>query len=129
MNIFIAGGGRVGYQLARLLAKDNHDVTVIESDQNQVDHIDYSLDVSTVTGRSQDVLLLQQLGVSDADLFIASTGVDEVNLISATTAKGLGAKTVVARVENRMYNESDILYETIMGITSSVHKRSPRMKR
>jgi trk system potassium uptake protein len=116
MNIFIAGGGRVGYQLARLLAKDNHNVTVIEADQNQVDHIDYSLDVSTVTGRSQDVLLLQQLGVSDADLFIASTGVDEVNLISATTAKGLGAKTVVARVENRMYNESDILYETIMGI-------------
>ena len=50
MNIFIAGGGRVGFQLARLLAKENHDVTVIEADQNQVDHVDYSLDVSTVTG-------------------------------------------------------------------------------
>jgi trk system potassium uptake protein len=116
MNIFIAGGGRVGFQLARLLTIDKHDVTVIESDQNQVDHIDYSLDVSTVCGRSQDVLLLQQLGVSEADLFIATTGADEINLIAATTAKGLGAKTVLARVENRMYNESDILYETIMGI-------------
>ena len=116
MNIFIAGGGRVGFQLARLLTIDNHDVTVIEMDQNVVDHIDYSLDVSTATGLSQDVLLLQQLGVNDADLFIATTGVDEINLIAATTAKGLGAKTVVARVENRIYNESDILYETIMGI-------------
>ena len=116
MNIFIAGGGRVGFQLARLLTIDNHDVTVIESDQNVVDHIDYSLDVSTATGKSQDVLLLQQLGVSEADLFIATTGDDEVNLIAATTAKGLGAKTVVARVENRIYNESDILYETILGI-------------
>ncbi len=106
----------MGFQLARLLTIDKHDVTVIESDQNQVDHIDYSLDVSTVTGNAQDVLVLQQLGVSEADLFIASTGNDEVNLIAATTAKGLGAKTVVARVENRIYNESDILYETIMGI-------------
>lgn len=116
MNIFIAGGGRVGFQLARLLSKENHDVTVIETDQNQVDHVDYSLDVSTVTGRAEDVLLLQGLGVSEADLFIAATGDDEINLISATTAKGLGAKKVVARVENRIYNESDILYETIMGI-------------
>ena len=116
MNIFIAGGGRVGFQLARLLSKENHDVTVIESDQNQVDHVDYSLDVSTVTGRAEDVLLLQGLGVGEADLFLAATGDDEINLISATTAKGLGAKKVVARVENRIYNESDILYETIMGI-------------
>lgn len=116
MNIFISGGGRVGFHLARLLSTENHDVTVIESDQNQVDNVDYTLDVSTVQGRSEDVLLLQGLGVGNADLFIAATGDDEINLISATTAKGLGAKCVVARVENRTYNESDILYETIMGI-------------
>lgn len=116
MKIFIAGGGRVGFQLARLLCKENHHVTVIETDRNQVDHVDYSLDVSTVCGHAQDVLLLQELGVADADLFLATTGVDEINLIAATTAKGLGAKKVVARVENRMYNEHDILYETIMGI-------------
>ncbi|MFP6617340.1 MAG: NAD-binding protein, partial [Candidatus Hydrogenedentota bacterium] len=116
MNIFIAGGGRVGFQLARLLSKENHNVTVIESNQNQVDHVDYSLDVSTITGRAEDVLLLQGLGVGEADLFLAATGDDEINLISATTAKGLGAKKVVARVENRIYNESDILYEAIMGI-------------
>lgn len=116
MNIVIAGGGRVGFHLARLLSKEKHNVTVIESDQNQVDHVDYALDVSTVVGKCQDVLLMQELGVGQADLFIAATGDDEVNLIAATTAKGLGAKKVVARVENRIYNESDILYETIMGI-------------
>lgn len=116
MKIFIAGGGRVGFHLARLLSKENHLVTVIETDKNEVEHVDYTLDVSTVTGAGQDVLLLQQLGVPEADLFLAMTGSDEINLIAATTAKGLGAHKVVARVENRMYNESDILYETIMGI-------------
>lgn len=116
MNIFIAGGGRVGFHLARLLSKENHHVTVIESDRNQVENVDYTLDVSTICAAAQDVLTLQERGVPEADLFLAMTGSDEINLIAATTAKGLGASKVVARVENRMYNESDILYETIMGI-------------
>ncbi len=54
--------------------------------------------------------------MGSADLFIAATGSDEINLITATTAKGLGAKQVVARVHDPLYNESDILYETVMGI-------------
>jgi trk system potassium uptake protein TrkA len=116
MNIVIAGGGRVGFHLARMLATENHDITVIEADQGQIDHVDYSLDVSTTRGRAEDVLQLQEVGVGASDLFLACTGSDEVNLIAATTAKGLGAKKVVARVENRIYNESDILYEHIMGI-------------
>ena len=116
MNIFIAGGGRVGFHLARLLSAEKHDVTVIETDRNQVEHVDFSLDVRTVHGRAEDVLLLQSLDVGSADLFIAATGVDEINLITATTAKGLGAKQVVARVHDPLYNESDILYETVMGI-------------
>jgi len=116
MNIFIAGGGQVGFHLARLLSAERHNVTVIEMDQNQVEHIDYSLDVSTVAGRAQDVMTLKSLDAGSADLFIAATGEDEINLLAATTAKGLGAKQVVARVHNPIYTESDILYETIMGI-------------
>lgn len=116
MNIFIAGGGRVGFHLARLLSAENHDVVVIESDQNQVEQVDYSLDVRTVHGRAEDVLLLKSLDVGSADLFVAATGVDEINLITATTAKGLGAKQVVALINDPIYTESDILYETVMGI-------------
>ncbi len=116
MNIFIAGGGRVGFHLARLLSAEKHDVTVIEKDPNQVEHVDYSLDVNTVHGRAEDILCLKSFDAGSADLFIAATGVDEINLIAATTAKGLGAKQVVARVRDPIYNESDILYETVMGI-------------
>ncbi len=116
MNIFIAGGGQVGFHLARLLSAEQHNVTVIESNPNQVEHIDYSLDVSTIAGRAENVITLKSSDAGSADLFIAATGDDEVNLISATTAKGLGAKQVVARVHDPIYTESDILYETIMGI-------------
>lgn len=116
MNIFISGGGRVGYHLARLLSEDKHDVTIIEQNRDLLERIDYSLDVRTVHGNSADVLLLKSAGAGNADLLVAATGLDEINLVTATTAKGLGAKQVVARVHNPMYAESNILYETIMGI-------------
>jgi len=116
MNIFVAGGGRVGFHLARLLSTENHDVTVIEDLASQVETVDYALDVSTVDGDCVSVMLLQELNVGDADLFISATGSDEVNIIAAATAKGLGAKQVVARVDHPVYVEGTILYETIFGI-------------
>jgi trk system potassium uptake protein TrkA len=116
MNIFIAGGGRVGFYLARLLSREHQDVTVIESNPEQIEQIDYALDVSTVIGDTSSILLLQSLGVGAADLFVAVTGNDETNLIAAATAKGLGAKQVVARVDRAIYIESNILYETVLGV-------------
>jgi trk/ktr system potassium uptake protein len=116
MNIFIAGSGRVGFHLARLLSTESHDVTVIEDQASQVEMVDYALDVRTVEGDCVSVMLLQELNVGAADLFISATGSDEVNLIAAATAKGLGAKQVVARVDNPVYVEGTILYETTFGI-------------
>lgn len=116
MNVFIAGGGRIGYHIARLLSQEKHDVTVIEADSSRAEQVDYSLDVSTVEGNAVSVMLLQELGVGEADLFIAVMGTDELNLIAAATAKGLGARQVLARVDDPAYIESNILYETILGI-------------
>jgi len=116
MNIFVAGGGRVGYHLARLLSLEHHDVTVIEREVGRVEQIDYALDVATVKGNAASVLVQQEAGVDAADLFVSVTGDDEVNFIAAATAKGLGAKKVVARVDNPVYIEDSPLYETILGI-------------
>ena len=116
MNIFIAGGGRVGFHLAQLLASDKQNVTVIDVDPEQREQIDYALDVSSVVGDASSAMLLQQIGVAEADLFVASMGDDATNLIAAATAKGLGAKTVVARVDNPTYIESGVLYESILGV-------------
>lgn len=116
MNICIAGGGRVGFHLARLLSIENHDVTVIETNPQRIEQVDFALDVRTVAGSASSVLLLKEAGVEQAEVFVAVCGSDEVNLISAATAKGLGAKQVVARVDNPAYIESNILYETVLGI-------------
>ena len=116
MNIVIAGGGRVGFHAARLLSVDGHDVTVIESDPNKLEQIDYALDVSTVLGNAASAMLLQDIGVNRAQLFVAATGSDQTNLIAAAAAKGLGAKEVMARVRNVLFLESSILYESILGI-------------
>ncbi|GMW00111.1 MAG: hypothetical protein AMXMBFR84_12490 [Candidatus Hydrogenedentota bacterium] len=116
MNIYIAGGGRVGFHIARLLTQESHDVTVIETNLNRVEQIDYALDCRTVQGSASSALLLQELGVSDADLFVSVTGNDETNLIACATAKKLGAQQAVARVDNPKYIESNILYEEILGI-------------
>lgn len=116
MNICIAGGGRVGFHLARLLSIENHDVTVIETNPQRIEQVDFALDVRTIAGSASSVLLLKEAGVEQAEVFVAVCGSDEVNLISAATAKGLGAKQVVARVDNPAYIESNILYETVLGI-------------
>lgn len=116
MNIFVAGGGRVGAHLARLLTVERHDVTVIESDPVKVETLDLSLDVRTVRGNVASVLLLRELDAGSADLFVSVTGSDEVNLIASATAKGLGAGQVIARVHDPAYVSANILYESILGI-------------
>ncbi len=116
MNIFIAGGGRVGFHLARLLCAEGRDVTVLDRDPHRREEIDFELDARTVVGASTSVLLLQSLGVGDADLFVACTGDDRTNLIAATVAKGLGARQVVARVDTAEFIESHFLYEGFMNV-------------
>jgi len=116
MNIIIAGGGRVGYHLAKLLAIEHHDLTVIEKDPERLELIDQAVDASTINGNVISVVMLKESGVENADLFVSVTGRDEVNLLAAAAAKGLGAKQVVARVDEEAYIESSILYEAVLGI-------------
>ncbi len=106
----------MGTHIARLLSGEGQNVTVIEADPERREQIDYTLDVSTIDGDGNSVLLLQTVGVGAADLFVASMGNDEVNLIAAAIAKGLGAKKVVARVDHTKYIDSTILYETVLGL-------------
>ncbi len=116
MNVFVAGGGRVGFHLARLLTIEGHDVTIIEIDPNRVEQADYALDARTITGNAVSVMLLTEAGVGAADVFVAALRTDELNLLAAATAKSLGAKQVVARVDDASYIESSMLYETLLNI-------------
>ncbi|WP_117236761.1 Trk system potassium transporter TrkA [Thermus sediminis] len=96
MYIVIAGGGEVGGELARTLERA-HEVVVIDRNPQARERL-ASLDVKVVVGGATDPDALREAGVDRADLFIASTNSDEVNLLASLLAKGLGARQVLCFV-------------------------------
>lgn len=98
MNILILGAGTVGTSIARLLCSLRHRVTVVEENADLVRRIDSELDVRAIHGSGSDSNILFQAGALGADLCLAATGVDEVNLVGASTAKAMGTRRAVARV-------------------------------
>jgi len=116
MNIVIAGGGRVGFHLARLLCDQNHNLTILDEDPQRREEIDSVLDARTVVGDAAAALVLQSLDVASADLFVACTGDERTNLIAASIAKALGAATCVARISSALFLEGSMLYESTLNI-------------
>ena len=89
MNIIIAGDGKVGSTLTRLLSAEGHDVTLIDTDARVLETSQEQFDVMAVHGNCAAMETLQQAGVKEADLLIAATNADEINLLCCTTAHGL----------------------------------------
>ena len=100
MRIAIVGAGAVGFNLARTLSEEGHDVAVIERRAQQLRRLSDRLDVSVVDGSGTSSADLLQAGVKDADLFIAVTEVDETNMVACALAQALGPGRRIARVRN-----------------------------
>ena len=100
MKIVIAGAGEVGTHLARMLSKGNHDIVLIDEDQENLQRISNQVDLMTVTGYPNSFRDLYDAGASKADLFIAVTPFEDRNVFACIIAKDLGAKRTVARVNN-----------------------------
>lgn len=100
MKIIIAGGGSIGYHLAKLLSKENQDITLIDQDEEILEQITNKLDVMTLHGNATSINILSAANVSQADLFISVTTSEETNLLTAILAKQKGAKKTIARIEN-----------------------------
>ncbi len=100
MKIIIAGGGSIGFHLAKLLSKENQDITVIDQEEQVLEQITSKLDVLTLHGSATSLNILTAANVSQADLFISVTTSEETNLLTTILAKQKGAKKTVARVEN-----------------------------
>jgi len=113
MRIIIAGAGEVGYNLASSLAP-KHEVTVIEKDPARFERVS-QLDVIAINGNAANLNILKEAGVEKADVFLAFTGNDEVNLLSGLAAKKSGAKSVIVRVENPEYVDRPIVRDHPMG--------------
>jgi trk system potassium uptake protein TrkA len=109
MKIVIAGAGDVGFHLATLLATENQDIVLIDSDQDVLDYVSTHLDVLTVRGDATSIGILNQARVADSDLFLAVTTSEKTNMMSAIIAKKLGCRSVIARVDNEEYMCTDTM--------------------
>lgn len=103
MKIIIAGAGGVGYHLAELLAVENQDITLIDTNAEVLENAAGHLDVLIVRGDAASLETLNNAQVQRAQLFLAVTTSEKTNLLSAILAKQLGAKQTVARVNNPEY--------------------------
>ncbi len=110
MHIIIAGVGKVGLALARQLSAEGCDITVVDRDQQVLSSCVESMDTMAVQGNCASMSTLLQAGIRDADLLIAATNADEVNLLCCTTAHGLNPNVhTIARIRNPEYTEQ--IYE------------------
>lgn len=98
MRIVVLGAGTVGTSIAGMLCDIGHSVTVVDHDSLKTRHVNDQLDVRVVTGSAAQSSVLFQAGVLGADLCLAVTGSDEVNLIGASMSKAMGTHRTVARV-------------------------------
>lgn len=97
----------MGFHLAKLLSYENHDIALIDMNQEVLDYANSNLDVFTIKGDSSSISILKQADVARADLILAVTTSEKTNLITAIVAKKMGAKQTVARVSNLEYSSGD----------------------
>jgi trk system potassium uptake protein TrkA len=102
VHVIIVGAGQVGSSIADDL-DDTHEVVVIERDPARAQDLNYSLDVLAVEGDGTAVSTLEEAGIADADMVIASTDDDETNIVVCSTAKAISDAFTIARVKNVEY--------------------------
>lgn len=117
MKIVIVGCGKVGESLCEELSSEHNDVLVIEKNAQILERVISKYDVSGIVGNGASVEVQRELGVDSADMFIAVTEMDEINIISAVLARQLGAKNTVARVRNPEYSSQLSFVRESLGIS------------
>ncbi|MDD6208765.1 MAG: Trk system potassium transporter TrkA [Clostridiales bacterium] len=121
INVFIVGGGGIGKELARHLSMDGCKVTVIDKDLNVVNELGNSMDVICFQGNGAAYAILSELDAGNADIFIAVSDSDELNILSCLTAHMLGAKHTVARVRNVDYANQTSFYRDRLGLSMTLN--------
>jgi len=121
MNIIILGCGKVGTCLAKTLNQEGHNITIIDQDEAVLKSVASSLDVRGVTGKGAMLSVLQEAGIEDANLFIAVTNSDEVNMLSCLLAKKEGNVSTIARIRNPEYEEQVVYLKDELGLAMVIN--------
>ena len=106
MQIIIVGAGKMGFAVANSLINEGHNVTVIDNNESVVDRGENTMDALFIRGNGVRVDVLKEANVENADIVIATTAGDEINMLVCLTAKKLGAQYAIARIRDPEYLES-----------------------
>ena len=100
MRVVIVGGGTYGFFIAEKLLHENHDLVVIDTDKNKLNKFDDTYDVMTIQGNGASSKTLIKAGIEHADMIMALTRSDEVNIVACMMAKYYGVNKKIARITN-----------------------------
>lgn len=121
MKIVIVGDGKVGSTIANQLSIEGHDVIVIDNNSAVLAQSGNTMDIFCIEGNGATVSVLQEAGVANADVLIAATSADEVNMICCLLGKKLGAKNTIARVRNPEYYAQMGMIKDELGLSMAVN--------
>ncbi|MCW8858089.1 MAG: Trk system potassium transporter TrkA [Deltaproteobacteria bacterium] len=117
MKILIVGSGQVGYFLCDRLSCEGHEVTLVDRDEETVERAQDRLNVLGIVGNGASAEILEQAGIKDADIFIAVTNMDEVNILACLLAREYHVDVLVARTKNIEYtSDKAVLSKEKLGI-------------
>ena len=118
MYIIVAGAGNLGRYIIEILSKENHDVVVIEKDEKIAKKIAHELDAIVIIGDATEPSVLREAGITEADIIVCVTSLDEINIVVGILAKQIGVKTVALTL-SKIYYEKEVLDR--LGIDIVIH--------
>lgn len=122
MNIVIVGCGKIGTTILASLVAEGHDVIAIDSNPKVINEITNIYDAIGVCGNGNDCETLSEAGIDKAELFVAVTGSDEMNMLSCFLAKRMGAKHTISRIRNPEYNDQSLGFiKSQLGLSMSIN--------
>lgn len=122
MKIIIAGNGKVGLALTKQLSAEGYDLTLIDSNNDVLESSVERYDVMAVYGNCASMEILEEANVEDADLLIAATSADEVNLLCCMTAHGMNPRMhTIARIRNPEYTAQAYKMRDVFGLSLAVN--------
>lgn len=121
MKIVVIGDGKVGRAIITHTSKEGHEVIVIDKNPKVIEELVNLFDVGGICGNGASYDILQSARVDKADLVVAATSSDEINLLSCLIAKKLGAKATIARVRSFEYNNQIDIMKDALGIKMTIN--------
>lgn len=122
MKIIIAGDGKVGSMLTRQLSAEGYDITLIDANPKVLESTEEMYDIMAVQGNCATMEVLEQAGVRDADLLIAATSADEINLLCCLTAHSMNKKLhTIARIRNPEYTDQIMKMREVFPLSLTIN--------